>query len=106
MKAGRPKDLLRDSMVTPSLQAAAINGKYVNSLPLCRMEQEFKRNGVNISRQNMANWTIQCAGRCPAILYGHLYKLLYGCHVLQAGETPVEAAKDGRPAGPKSYMWV
>lgn len=106
VKAGRPKDLLRDSMVTPSLQAVAINGKYVNSLRLCRMEQEFKRNGVNISRQNMANWTIQCASRCPAILYGHLHKLLYGCHVLQADETPMETAKDGRPAGSKSYMWV
>ena len=54
VKAGRPKDLLRDSIVTPSLQAAVINGKYVNSLPLYRMEQEFKRNDVNISRQNMA----------------------------------------------------
>ena len=41
VKAGRPKDLLRGSIVTPSLEAAIINGKYVNSLPLYRMEQEF-----------------------------------------------------------------
>lgn len=33
VKAGRPKDLLRGSIVTPSLEAAIINGKYVNSLP-------------------------------------------------------------------------
>lgn len=106
VKSGRPKDLLRDSIVTPSLQAAVINGKYVNSLPLYRMEQEFKRNDVNISRQNMANWTIQCADRYLAILYDHLHKLLYGYHVLQAVETPVEVTKDGRPAGSKSYMWI
>ena len=106
VKADRPKDLLRGSIVTPSLQAAVINGKYVNSLPLYRMEQEFKRNDVNINRQNMAHWTVQCADRYLAILYDHLHKLLYGYHVLQADETPVEVTKDGRPAGSKSSMWI
>lgn len=106
VKAGRPKDLLRGSIVTPSLAAAVINGKYVNALPLYRMEQEFKRNDVNINRQNMANWMIQCADRHLAILYDHLHKLLYGYHVLQADETPVEVTKDGRSAGTKSYMWI
>jgi len=106
VKAGRPKDLLRGSIVTPSLEAAIINGKYVNSLPLYRMEQEFKRNDVNLCRQNMANWTIQCADRYLAVMYDHLHKLLYGYHVLQADETPVRVAKDGRAAGSKSFMWV
>lgn len=106
VKAQRPKDLLRGSIVTPSLEAAIINGKYVNSLPLYRMEQEFKRNDVNLNRQNMANWTIQCADRYLAILYDHLHKLLYQYHVLQADETPVEVTKDGRGAGSKSYMWI
>lgn len=106
VKAPRPKDLLRGSIVTPSLEAAIINGKYVNSLPLYRMEQEFKRNDVNLGRQNMANWTIQCADRYLAILYDHLHKLLYQYHVLQADETPVEVSKDGRGAGSKSFMWI
>lgn len=106
VKAGRPKDLLRGSIVTPSLEAAIINGKYVNSLPLYRMEQEFKRSDINLNRQNMAYWTIQCADRYLAVLYDYLHKLLYGYHVLQADETPVEVTKDGRPAGTKSYMWI
>ncbi len=66
---------------------------------------EQKRN-VNLNRQNMANWTIQCADRYLAILYDHLHKLLYQYHVLQADETPVEVTKDGRGAGSKSYMWI
>ena len=106
VKAQRPKDLLRGSIVTPSLEAAIINGKYVNSLPLYRMEQEFKRNDVNLNRQNMANWTIECADRYLAVLYDYLHKLLYQYHVLQADETPVEVTKDGRAAGSKSYMWI
>lgn len=106
VKADRPKDLLKGSIVTPSLEAATINGKYVNSLPLYRMEQEFKRNDVNLNRQNMAHWTIRCAERYLAVMYDYLHKLLYGYHVLQADGTPVEVSKDGRPAGAKSYMWI
>ncbi len=52
------------------------------------MEQEFKRNDVNLNRQNMANWTIQCADRYLAILYDYLHKLMYGYHVLQADRDP------------------
>lgn len=37
---------------------------------------------------------------------GCLHELLYGYHVLQADEPPVEATKDGRAAGAKSYMWI
>ena len=106
VKAQHPKDLLRGSIVTPSLEAAIINRKYVNLLSLYRIEQEFKRNDVNLNRQNMATWTIQCADRYLAILYDHLHKLLYQYHVLQADETPLEVTKDGRGAGSKSYMWI
>ena len=106
IKAPHPQALLRGSLVSPSLEAAVINAKYVNAVPLYRQEQEFERYGLHISRQNMANWTIQCADRYLAALYDYLHEKLYGYHVLQADETPVLVNKDGRPAGSKSYMWV
>jgi len=106
VKAPHPQTLLRGSLVSPSLEAAVMNAKYVNAVPLYRQEQEFERYGLHISRQNMANWTIQCADRYLAVLYDCLHEKLYGYHVLQADETPVLVNKDGRPAGSKSYMWV
>ena len=106
IKAPHPKSLLRGSLVSPSLEAAIMNAKYVNAVPLYRQEQEFLRYGLQISRQNMANWTIQCADRYLAVLYDYLHQKLYGYHVLQADETPVLVNKDGRNAGSKSYMWV
>ena len=106
IKAPHPQTLLRGSLVSPSLEAAVMNAKYVNALPLYRQEQEFERYGLHISRQNMANWTIQCADRYLAVLYDYLHEKLYGYHVLQADETPVLVNQDGRPAGSKSYMWV
>nr|WP_304973061.1 IS66 family transposase [uncultured Schaedlerella sp.] len=106
VKAEHPECLLRGSLVSPSLEAAVMNAKYVNAVPLYRQEQEFERYGLHISRQNMANWTIQCADRYLAVLYDYLHEKLYSYHVLQADETPVLVNKDGRPAGSKSYMWV
>lgn len=78
----------------------------MNAIPLYRMEQEFKRNGVNIGRQVMANWTILCSERYLSLMYDRLHKELFKCDVCQADETPVEVSKDGRQAGAKSYMWV
>ena len=106
VKAKHPTYLLRNSLVSPSLEAAIINSKYINAVPFYRQEKEFERYGLPITRQNMANWTIQCADRYLGILYDYLHDQLYDYHVLQADETPVLVNKDGRTAGSKSYMWV
>ena len=106
VKADHPKALLHGSLVSPSLGAAVINGKYVNAVPLYRLEQEFQRYGLQITRQNMANWCIRLAEEYLSILYDHLHKELYFYHVIQADETPVLVNHDGRQAGSKSWMWV
>lgn len=106
VKADHPKALLHGSLVSPSLVAAIINGKYVNAVPLYRLEQEFQRYGLQITRQNMANWCIRLAEEYLSVLYDHLHKELYSYHVIQADETPVLVNHDGRKAGSKSWMWV
>ena len=106
IKADHPQALLHGSLVSPTLAAAIMNGKYVNAVPLYRLEQEFSRYGLSITRQNMANWMIRLGESYLAILYDYLHQKLYDYHVIQADETPVLVNRDGRPAGSKSYMWV
>ena len=106
VKAPHPKKLLPGSLVSPSLAAAVLNGKYVNAVPLYRLEKEFERYGLAITRQNMANWVIRLGKSCFGPLYDYLHTLLYRYPVIQADETPVLVNKDGRPAGSKSWMWV
>ena len=106
VKADHPKALLHGSLVSPSLGAAIINGKYVNAVPLYRLEQEFQRYDLQITRQNMANWCIRLAEEYLSVLYDCLHKELYFYHVIQADETPVLVNHDGRKAGSKSWMWV
>ena len=82
-KAEHPKYLLRNSLVSPSLEAAILNAKYVNAVPLYRQEKEFERYGVNITRVEMARWTILCAERYLLVFYEYLHNKLYEYHVLQ-----------------------
>ena len=106
VKADHPNVLLHGSLVSPSLAAAVINGKYVNAVPLYRLEQEFQRYGLQITRQNMANWCIRLGEEYLSVLYDYLHKELYSYHIIQADETPVLVNHDGRKAGSKSWMWV
>ena len=106
VKSKEFKKLLPGSPVSPSLGAALMNAKFVNALPLARIEKELERNGIAITRQNMVNWMIRLGEEYIAVMYDYLHSLLYTYHVIQADETPCLVNRDGRPAGSKSYMWV
>lgn len=106
IKADRPKDLLRNSVATPSLVASIMNAKYVNGMPIDRISKEFFRNEVKISKQVMSHWMILCGDRYLDPLYDKFHDKFFNYHVLQADETPVHVSKDGRPANSTSYMWV
>ena len=106
VRVKQPGYRLRNSPVSPSMEAAILNAKYGNAVPLYRQEKDLERYGIHIIRKNMADWTIRCAERYLSVLYDCLHKKLYACHVIQADETPVLVNQDGCPAGSKSYMWV
>ncbi len=105
LRGKRPKDLIKKSIVTPSLGAGILNGKYVNAMPLYRIEQEFERNGLVLSRQTMSNWILAFSKYFKPVWERMKYHLLH-LTVVQADETPVQVIHDDRSAGSKSYMWV
>ena len=106
VRAKRPTDVFRNSIVTPSLLAAIITGKYANHIPLERQSQCYKDNGVKLETNTMANWMIKGSEQYFSILYDELHKYLYKSNVVHADETPFNVTDDGRKAGSKSYMWV
>lgn len=106
LRGDRPKDLLRNSIVTPSLLASILNVKYVNSSALHRIEQEFERNGVNISRQTMSNWIIKCSNKYFAPFIERMKQELLSLRVTQSDETPTRVIGDSDHPNSKCYMWV
>lgn len=106
LRGDHPTTLFRGSIATPSLEAAIINAKYVNSNPLDRISRDFQINGLNLSKQTISNWTVWAAERYFQPVYDLMKKQQLQAHVNQCDETPLEVIHDGRPAGSKSYMWV
>lgn len=115
LRGDRPADLIKGSIVTHSLMAAILHGKYTNALPFYRMEQQMKSDGVAISRQTMANWTIEVSRKYLEPVWERLRTELLTQPVTQADETTVQVIHDNNPddpadekhsAGHKNYMWV
>ena len=67
MRAPQPEPPIPGSFATPSLLAWIVNGKYVMSLPLYRIEADLKACGATISRQDMANWMMNVHARCVCV---------------------------------------
>jgi transposase len=104
--AAAPEQLLPKSIASPALVAYIMVGKFCDSLPFYRQEKQFARIGVDVSRQDMANWSIAVFARLRP-----LRELLRGeirqGPLVQIDETTVQVmGEPGRPNTSKSYMWV
>jgi transposase len=108
VKADRPKRLLGNSILTPSLGAAVINAKYVNAIPINRISAEFARHDAAISRQVMAGWMIRLAERYLSLIYDEMHDAILQNRLIHCDETPFIVAEDQKTRGPtaKSYMWL
>lgn len=105
--APTPKPVIKGSIASPSLIADIMTKKYVDAIPLYRQEQEYKRYGLPINRQNMSNWIISAAQNWLSPMYKYLQRMLVNHDVLHADETELEVLNEpGREATTKSYMWM
>jgi len=108
LKSQVPKPVIRGSGVaSPSLLAYIAHQKYVLALPLYRQEQEFKRLGLNLPRQNMANWMIYASKKYLQPIYDAMKAQLLEHQVLHADETGVQVLREpGKTPQSGSYMWL
>ena len=75
--------------------------------PLYRLEQEFNRQGLKLSRQTMANWLLNVSEKWLRPVYDVLHEQLCREPVLHADETTLQVLKEpGRSSTSKSYMWL
>ena len=107
VRAAMPAAPIPGSFATSSLLAWIAYGKYVNSLPLYRIEADLHSLGANISRQNMANWMIGIYERWLSLIHARMREKLLGLDALHADETSVQVLKEPkRSPKAKSYMWL
>ena len=95
------------SYCSPEAAAFLMTQKFVMGSPLYRMEQDFSRAGLTLSRQTMSNWMIYCTETWLAPLYDELHRLLLKAEIIHADETELQVLREpGRKAQTKSYMWL
>ena len=103
---GKPA-LIPGSYVSESLAAYIIYQKYVQSVPLYRLEQDFKQYEALISRATMARNVIAVAKEYFKPMFDYFHRELLKRQFIMMDESPVQVLKepDRRPQS-KSYFWV
>ena len=107
VKAARGPALLLGSFASAEAVAHIVIQKFVMYSPLYRLEQEFNRQGLRLSRQTMANWLLNISEKWLRPVYDTLREQLCREPVLHADETTLQVLKEpGRSSTSKSYMWL
>jgi len=101
-----PARLIPGSIASPELLAYITAKKYIDGLPLYRIEKILKREGIHIPRQTLSNWIVRIGSKISDLLEIMLEEVRSG-PLIQMDETTVQVLKElDRPATSKSYMWV
>lgn len=100
-------NVIPGSFASPSAIAHLAVQKYVMYAPLYRLEQEFNRQGLKLSRQTMSNWLLKAAEDWLQPIYDVLHQQLCREMVLHGDETTLQVLHEkGKSATSKSYMWL
>lgn len=97
--------MIDGSLAAPGLLAWVATSKYLDHLPLYRLEQIAARQQVNPSRSTMSEW-IGRIGFALQPLADRLAELLKQQQVLHADETPVKQLDPGAGKTKRAYLWT
>ena len=100
-----PPAVIDGGMAAPGLLAWVMVSKYLNHLPLYRLEQIAAREQVTLPRSTLAEWV----GRTDVTLQPLVDRLaghLLQSNTLHADETPVAQLELGNGKTRKAYLWA
>ena len=98
--------VLEGSLLSPSLAAQILTGKYADHLPYYRQAGIFeRRHGVRIGRNTLCHWSATCA-RWLEPLHRLLAAELRSQAWLGVDETPIEYLAPGHGRTKLGYLWA
>lgn len=105
--APMPVQPIPGSHADASVIATVATAKYVDGMPLYRMQAALARWQIPVSRGTLAHWVIRPSELHYTRLYDALKKTLLSQWLIHGDETTLQVLKElGRSAQSKSYMWV
>ena len=105
-----PASIVERCLADESLLAHLVVSKYVDHLPLNRMEHILARSGIEITRQTMCDWAIAC-GEAAQPLVNATVKEMFAIKLVHNDDTPVDMQdyKSDKPRGQRTRetrLWV
>ncbi|AVR87266.1 Mobile element protein [Thauera aromatica K172] len=100
-----PAAIIDGGVAAARLLAWVTVSKFVDHLPLYRLESIAARSGVPLARSTLAEW-VGRIGVALAPLCDRLIELLLEGTVLHADETPVAQLDPGRGKTKRAYLWA
>ncbi len=100
-----PAALIDGGLAAPGLHAWVLIQKYLDHLPLYRIEKISERHGVPIARSTLARWVGELGVRLQPLV-DRLALLLKQGNALHADETPVQQLDPGSGKTKRAYMWA
>nr|WP_232034164.1 IS66 family transposase [Mycoavidus cysteinexigens] len=100
-----PAAIIDGGLASPGLLTWITASKYLDHLPLYRLEAIAERQGVHLARSSLAQWIGQ-TGAALQPLAERLAELLRERAVLHADETPVAQLDPGKGKTKRAYLWA
>lgn len=97
--------IIDGGMAAPGLLSWVLTSKYLNHLPLYRLEQIAAREQVTLSRSTMAEWVGRVGVALQPLVDRLTWHLLQG-NTLHADETPIAQLDPGKGKTRRSYLWA
>ncbi len=86
----------------PRFIGSVVTAKCVDSMPLYRMEKQFKRIGLSLSRSSLCNMFHQAADALKPI-YEHMLATMPSYSLVLADETPLPVQAEGKTH--RGFLW-
>lgn len=106
MKEAKSQSILPGTVATPEILAFIIFSKFFQALPLYRLEEMYKLQGIDLKRSTMASWMIKVSEKLRP-LWNILEDMLFESGYVTIDATRIQVLKEmGRKPQTKSAMWV
>jgi transposase len=103
--ASMPPQILPRTNASPGLLAQIATSKYVDGLPLYRLETVAERHGVNLPRATQAAWMIALVNPLQPLL-NLMDERARASGYVRIDETPLQVLKSDKPATSEHWIWV
>ncbi len=101
-----PKHPLPKAVASINTLAYLIVAKYMDALPLYRLEKILHRYGGSVTRTTLANWLIRLSTQLMPLI-NLMREHQWQGHVIQADETRLQVLKEpGRSAMSDKWIWI